>query len=306
MPHGKKKTPQQRLSEHKRFMKGVMLTAVVLLVGVLGSYFWNFNEGVSGDPAKWGTFGDFVGGVLNPFFALLALLALLYTIVLQVEELQEMRDVAKNQAFENMFFQMLRLHHQIVDGMKVEGVIESQHLGTGNPQHGRDTFVRFCELLDKQLDLLGYQFDDDATSAPIDRQSIEQAWSEFFAANYPALSHYFRNLYNILRFVDDSEDIDDKNRYTRILRAQLSAYELKLLFYNGLDPANESFHKLAVRYALFEQIRVVPFSGAPSLAIRDNHFQFYAEGAYGEWTPPNPQYSDTSFLADEKPDRVAE
>lgn len=58
MVQDNKKTPEQRLSHHKRFMKSVMLGAVAILVAVWGWYFWNFNDGVSGDQGAWGAFLD--------------------------------------------------------------------------------------------------------------------------------------------------------------------------------------------------------------------------------------------------------
>ena len=39
-------------------------------------------------PGRWGQFGDYVGGVLNPTFSFLALLALLATLGLQIRELR--------------------------------------------------------------------------------------------------------------------------------------------------------------------------------------------------------------------------
>lgn len=62
--------------------------AVLLLLGVLFVYFWKFHKGFSPLNADWGTFGDFLGGTLNPIFSLLAFLALLYTIKLQSNELR--------------------------------------------------------------------------------------------------------------------------------------------------------------------------------------------------------------------------
>ncbi|MBE5147672.1 hypothetical protein HJ042_05980 [Vibrio parahaemolyticus] len=42
---------------------------------------------ISHDPEKWGPFGDFFGGVLNPILAFISFLALLYTIYMQQVEL---------------------------------------------------------------------------------------------------------------------------------------------------------------------------------------------------------------------------
>lgn len=72
------------ISAIAKWISGV---AVAFLLTVLAFYFANFNNGLSSDQATWGTFGDFLGGTLNPLFSLLALLALLVTIVQQREAL---------------------------------------------------------------------------------------------------------------------------------------------------------------------------------------------------------------------------
>lgn len=64
--------------------------AVLMFFAVLGLYwvFLGHGRSVSLDPQVWGTFGDYVGGVLNPFFSFLALLALLQTIRIQNLQLE--------------------------------------------------------------------------------------------------------------------------------------------------------------------------------------------------------------------------
>jgi uncharacterized membrane protein len=51
----------------------VLLTAVPFTL-----YFLTYSGGESNLNVDWGTFGDFIGGVLNPIFALLNLIAFLY------------------------------------------------------------------------------------------------------------------------------------------------------------------------------------------------------------------------------------
>ena len=67
-------------------------------------------------------------------------------------------------------------------------------------------------------------------------EGIKEVYSEFYAEKYgEELGPYFRTLYNILKLVDRNESINDKTVYTNLVRAQLSRYELSLLFYNGLS-----------------------------------------------------------------------
>ena len=52
----------------------------------------NFLAKLSNDPATWGTFGDYLGGTLNPIISFLALIGLLYTIHQQAQEMQATRE----------------------------------------------------------------------------------------------------------------------------------------------------------------------------------------------------------------------
>lgn len=66
----------------------LLIVAGLLSVGVISVYYYNLgHHKISDDPTRWAEFGDYLGGVLNPFLAFCSLVALLYTINLQREEL---------------------------------------------------------------------------------------------------------------------------------------------------------------------------------------------------------------------------
>lgn len=70
--------------------------------------------------------------------------------------------------------------------------------------------------------------------------------------------HYFRHLYTIIKFIDNSNflSFDEKYKYTTIVRATLSRYELIWLYYNGLsDIGKQKFKKLIEEYSLLKNIR---------------------------------------------------
>lgn len=273
---------------------------------VVGYMYWStFGGDLISEHDKWGLFGDYVGGTLNPILAFFALFALLITIHLQVRELVQTRNILKEtvaasevQTFETAFFQMLRLHHVVVNNVAVHATGTVRALAGPDTITGRPSFRRYCEVLDDYLEItvLTSDSDSDLQLANKERENIWSAWLTFFADSHDELSHYFRQLYNILLFVDSSTVIKDKKQYTRTLRAQLSLYELKLIFYNGLAKKNKPFKTLAERYALFEQISIVPFSKATHGRIKRNHYQFYDMAAYGDWTPPDPNYDDDVWV----------
>jgi uncharacterized membrane protein len=82
-----------------RLLWAVLTIAVTVGLASFAFYFVVFNDGLSGDQAVWGQFGDFVGGTLNPIFGFLTLIALMLTIVIQNKELhnstEEMRKSAE-------------------------------------------------------------------------------------------------------------------------------------------------------------------------------------------------------------------
>lgn len=69
-----------------RFIKLAALLATTLVIAVSSSYVWVFGARWSESQERWGQFGDYFGGTLNPLFAMLAFLALLWSIALQASE----------------------------------------------------------------------------------------------------------------------------------------------------------------------------------------------------------------------------
>lgn len=90
--------------------------------------------------------------------------------------------------------------------------------------------------------------------------------------------HYFRDLYRIIKFIDESPlitDFEDRYQYTSIVRGQLSRYELLWLFYNGLSVyGRDKFKPLIERYALLKNIR-------EDLLVKETDKDLYAPSAYG-------------------------
>ena len=96
--------------------------------------FWLFNLYYLKDLSseKRGTFGDMFG-FANSLFSGLAFVGIIITILLQRnelmlqrKELSETRDVFNLQRFENTFFHLISLHHQIVD--EILTTLDAQHL----------------------------------------------------------------------------------------------------------------------------------------------------------------------------------
>ena len=82
----------------------VLAILIVIVLLVVGFYFFNFNfdilknghwlhifQNLSKTTGDWGTFGDYVGGILNPLIAAFAFYLIAKTYELQKKELEETR-----------------------------------------------------------------------------------------------------------------------------------------------------------------------------------------------------------------------
>jgi hypothetical protein len=81
----------------KGFIRLMWLGALATWV-VYGIYIYNFAPGQwfkpSPNPADWGVFGDYVGGLLNPLFSFLAFIGVIITVLLQAKQLEVIREQA--------------------------------------------------------------------------------------------------------------------------------------------------------------------------------------------------------------------
>lgn len=220
-----------------------------------------------------GTFGDQFGAV-NALFSGLAFAGLIYTIMLQRKDLKLQRqdlklqrkeleltrkemeeqtaeyekqnETLKIQRFENTFFNMLSQFQEVVNNLKV-----SKEFYGGE---GRDCFEK-TYMKNEQIEQSFNDFAHLSMYTIIFRNGIE-GYKKSEVPKY--FDHYFRLLYRILKFVNDSKvisDFDEKYEYTAMLRAMLSRYELVWLYYNGLSYGAHKLKPLIERYAMLNNLR---------------------------------------------------
>jgi hypothetical protein len=267
----------------------LFIVAFVSGAVVVAFYAKYFPGEIIADHDKWGTLGDFFGGTLNPIFGFIGLFALLLTIAIQSKELsnstKELRTSAKAlneqsesiklQNFESTFFQMLRLHNEIVDGLRAENTNKNTP-EVHTELTGRNCFKEFYYRFEQHYQRANKDYHSDG-AMPV----IESAYEGFFQEKQADIGHYFRNLYTIIKFVDQSTAVDNKKHYTSIVRAQLSSYELALLFYNCLwHVGKKKFYDLILKYELLENMSI------KLLKDEKSHIPLYAHEAYGELELP--------------------
>lgn len=223
------------------------------------------------DSAAKGQFGDQFGAI-NALFSGLAFAGIIFTIFLQRGDLRETRTAMSQERFDNTFFQLLQVHIAITEKMNISGTHKGSEAFVRFNEHLKSCdkdFYIFCALQKLQRDQVRqikdsrvvnqilYPALNDADVINLDGylktgvgafenfldSSKEMHESKIVAAYVKSsseyidyFSHYFRNLYHILKFISESSLISEieKQRYSRFVRSQLSQFELVALFYNSI------------------------------------------------------------------------
>ena len=236
---------------------------------------------------RGGVFGDFLGGVLNPVLTFFTLFGLIVTIVIQRQELRLARheyektaDALSIQAIETTFFNILDLHHKIVDNLKIDleelsnrseaekalkdisASILQASIGIG--RKSKDFRVEGRAVFEEILTFLSHK-----------AKSPEDALDryKYLQENYNhILGHYFRNLYQALKVINSYEENklsrEQKRKYSSILRAQLSTKELAILFINCIEGVTDSgeFKNLLIEFQMLEHLPISELENGYSLA----------------------------------------
>lgn len=88
-----------------RSLRWLLAIGAVSAVGVQGTYLYKFGSWpitLSNDPAAWGQYGDYIGGLLNPIFSSLAFSGLVVTIVLQARQIDDGKHNAELQEMQRV------------------------------------------------------------------------------------------------------------------------------------------------------------------------------------------------------------
>lgn len=207
-------------------------------------------------------FGDFFGGYVGVMFSVLSTLLLVYTVIDQFIERQ------KRWATDN-FYKMLEFHNNMVNQLSVSHIDANKK----ERSDGRRAFVVFKIQINRLLKLIEDLDTEETWNLDNDQKlhiaymifyyGIDKSWLPFLQekikedidsdilnkilekiqvnkdlklgrTNQTSLSSYFRNMYNLIKLVDNDKYLSkqEKKNLITIYRAQLSNPELYVLFFN--------------------------------------------------------------------------
>ena len=231
---------------------------------------------ISDSIGDWGTFGDYVGGLLNPVVGLATVLLVIISITTQQKELRaslkEMKsanEATARMTFEQSMFAWLENYHSQIKGIEVgkyKGRMVMQHL-----YQQALSPLKTVAFSGRHLNIpVVLDSDGSANEAYIrinvpGKNGLEQMGKRqlFAVIEYQKLYHThksdfdapFRTLYRLMRWVDESSmTTGQKWHYCALIRSQLSWAELVFLYYNGLIREGEKLATYANKYALFDNL----------------------------------------------------
>ena len=186
--------------------------------------------------------------------------------------------------------EILSLQNIIINGLTVQ-VGEQLY-------KGRDCFPILCNTLENYLIELAEKHPEAE-----DIVIIDNAFQRFTDTYQSEFGHYFRSLHNILRVIDEanigvtndnkpypmSYEKEERRKYAHTLRAQLSTFELILLYYHCTwNPEEKHFKTLIEKYTMLDNLdtAILPFPGGRETDPAEPRFRkrkqrLYASSAFG-------------------------
>ncbi|MGB4497226.1 MAG: putative phage abortive infection protein [Methylococcaceae bacterium] len=261
--------------------------ASTILIFVFGLYFYKFHAPLSNDADKWGVFGDFVGGTLNPLLSFFGFIALLYTVIIQRAALESNDKIQAKQQFESTFFALLNVQNQILKDS------ESNLSELGAVLFSKDEFLKMRDDEENNESCKESNF----FKLCVAKQRMEERphlWGQYFFVLYELLKFVAVNSPDSKIDTNSSAEELEKNEvglnektYADIIRASIPndvLYLLAIVCYCGHD-ANDIYRKyklLIERYALFKHIELGLSKNKADLAILAEILNFYDKKAFGE------------------------
>lgn len=197
-----------------------------------------------------GQIGDTIGGTMGPFIAIAASILTFLAFWVQYKANQQQRKDIALERFENNLFQLIQMQEEITNNLFFTCSDSADNL-YGEVFHGRQIFSIIYN--DKTY------WGDNGKLWGLRRAIESKSLTAYeLDKDIHIFDHYFRHLYRVFKYIDDSIIIDDndKYKYASIMRSSLSQYELILLFYNCLSINGiDKFKPIVEKYALFNNLR---------------------------------------------------
>ncbi|WP_162616807.1 putative phage abortive infection protein [Aggregatibacter kilianii] len=216
---------------------------VLLVMGLLGLYFYQFHGGLSSESEKWDHFGSYIGGI----FSAVTLLSVLHGMQLERKRFNEQRiefenekkeqeEWRKKEDFERTFFMMLEQHNN-----KINFLFDNKI--------NRDNM---------ELSVVDYLYQELINYPKLEEDYCIRERLEFgdLKGIYEYLDSYFLSLYKVLDFLGVNSDFNVSNKYSDILVSYIPSKLLVILSYHLYERRNSSLSHINYvnEFSLFKNV----------------------------------------------------
>lgn len=248
--------------EEDEFLLNRSVTVFFCVLGfaflALVFYFVNFH-GDFADHDKWGQFGDFLGGVLNPAIGMATVYLVLVSIRMQKKELRfalkemknsnsalaEQNDAIEVQTFQNTFFNWLGSYRDIVKLIErsngqypVRGAAALLSIYNEIFNRANINFQLSEDDLDEHMcDIENYARISNEDNMYVVEQSLLSLWQEMSSRYGGDLDPMLGSIKGLIQWIENTKSSvpqSKRREYLRILSSQLSPIELKFILLNLL------------------------------------------------------------------------
>lgn len=184
------------------------------------------------------------------------------TVIIMVNGNRQNARQSQLQSVENTIIKQLEFHYDLVNRMKLN--LEEMGGGFGSSSispiiTGSDTFEEFYRIFkDKysKLPLLNVR-----NKVISEEQKICEAFGSLYNMYGTQIGNYFKNLYLLFRYIDEKKKElkgFDGDHYVKLVKSQLSKYEILLLAYNCIwlqdKPHGKRFIDLASKHKILSAL----------------------------------------------------
>lgn len=222
---------------------------------------WNhpiqiFDNKYTIDNELFGTYGDFVGGVLGSIFTLVSILLVIRTFKEQQKVSSQNEEQLKNQRFNDLFFELLRLYQSEV--RELCGQKDFVDYSTRRRKEEKFTQEEIeyndKDFFDMEREQIQIKYRN-RKSYEANRNAAVSYYMLFYIENSTKMGAYFRTLYRIYDLIDKSDLRETfKKNYLKIMRAQLTDSELFFIRYNAMTYYGGNFINYINKYHILKHL----------------------------------------------------
>lgn len=218
------------------------LACFTLILVVLVSYRLQFSSELSSSQEKWGQFGDYFGGMLNPLLSFAAFLGLLTTIRVQRAESRKTDIRHDAQLYESRVFQLVTSCYSMVSKLHLK-ILDGDY-------QGRKLTSAASEDLSRQIEGLG-----DLLLEISILDNAGRVWDIWKERYWLELSPYFECLvFTVYSIVSPNQKEESKNYYLKFLKSQMTLEERRIFYFFLIFEFRFEIYNTLNAYKFFDSV----------------------------------------------------